>query len=108
MERTTRHPTRTDKSQAAAELPRLLTEKEIARYLRVSRDAITRFKRHCHDPIPYEKAGRRCLYDIAAVRAWTRRNATRDQHGGGRFLKAPAAIGHEQPEGQDLRARSPR
>lgn len=79
MQRTTPQPTRTAKSRAAAEFPLLLTESEVARYLRVSRDAITRFKRRRDDPIPYEKAGRRCLYDLDAVRAWTRRNARREQ-----------------------------
>ena len=57
----------------------LLTEKEVAVFLRVSREAITKFKRLPSDPLPYMKAGRRCLYDTKYVLAWAERNAKREQ-----------------------------
>jgi hypothetical protein len=111
MGQANRHPITTDKSQTAAELPRLLTEKEIARYLRVSRDAITRFKRRRNDPIPFEKAGRRCLYDLAAVRAWTRRSARSDRLSSDAFGSegpvASAGEEHAEPDAQAAQRSTP-
>lgn len=68
----------------------LLTEKEVAVFLRVSREAITKFKRLGTDAIPYMKAGRRCLYDPSRVLAWAERNAMHEQ---GRFTKTHATDG---------------
>ena len=57
----------------------LLTEAEIADFLRVSREAILRFKRDRVDPIPCFKAGRRYLYEPSEVLRWAKRQATRVQ-----------------------------
>ena len=52
----------------------LATEREAMAYLRVSREAIQRFRRAA-DPIPHLRAGRRYLYDLAEVREWALRQA---------------------------------
>lgn len=57
----------------------LLTEAEISAFLRVSREAILRFKRDRVDPIPCFKAGRRYLYEPSEVLRWAKRQATRVQ-----------------------------
>lgn len=56
---------------------RLLTEAEVAKYLRVSRDAIRRFRRRELDPIPCMKIGRRYLYDVVEVRRYGQKQAHR-------------------------------
>ena len=55
----------------------LLTEEEICELLRVSREAILKFKRDPIDPIPCFKAGRRFLYDQNQVLRWAKRHADR-------------------------------
>lgn len=55
----------------------LLTEQEACELLRVSREAILKFKRDSLDPIPFLKAGRRYLYDEAEIMKWAKRNARR-------------------------------
>ena len=57
----------------------LLTEAEVAGFLRVSREAILRFKRDAVDPIPCFKAGRRYLYEPSEVLRWAKRQAVRIQ-----------------------------
>lgn len=56
---------------------RLLTEAEICELLRVSREAVLKFRRHPNDPIPCLKAGRRYLYDTGKVLRWAERQADR-------------------------------
>ena len=60
-----------------AMVEKLLTEKEICEFLRVSREGIKRFKRDLTDPIPFLRAGRRFLYDPSEVLKWARRQARR-------------------------------
>ena len=54
----------------------LLTEEEMCRVLRISRDGILRCKR-AEDPIPHFKVGRRFLYDLEKVLRWAERQAKR-------------------------------
>lgn len=63
------------KVQAVVELnlPQLLTEEQLCRLFRVSRDAVLRFKRDPLDPIPFLKLGRRYLFELDAVLRWARR-----------------------------------
>jgi excisionase family DNA binding protein len=59
-------------------MPRaLLTEKEACEFLRISREAILKFRRDMKDPIPYLKVGRRYLYEESEVVKWAKRNARR-------------------------------
>lgn len=55
----------------------LLTEAEASQFLRVSREAVLRFKRDPVDPIPCYKAGRRFLFDAAEILKWAKRQAQR-------------------------------
>lgn len=55
----------------------LLTESEVCTFLRVSREAVLKFRRCTVDPIPCLKAGRRYLYDALEVTKWARRQAER-------------------------------
>ena len=55
----------------------LLTEKEVLSLLRVSQEAIKRFRELEDFPIPHYKVGRRYLYDRAAVLSWAEANARR-------------------------------
>ncbi len=56
---------------------RLLTEEEVCELLRVSRDAISKFRHDRLDPIPCFRAGRRWLYDREKVLRWAARAAKR-------------------------------
>jgi hypothetical protein len=56
---------------------KLLTEIELCRFLRVSRDAVVKFRKDLSDPIPYLKVGRRHLYNEDEVLKWARRAAKR-------------------------------
>jgi len=73
LERFLRTPDENDRKRP------LLTEAEVADFLRVSREAILRFKRDGVDPIPCFKAGRRYLYEPGEVLRWAKRQATRVQ-----------------------------
>lgn len=55
----------------------LMTEEEACDFLRVSREAIFKFRRDQVDPIPCFKAGRRYLYDPSEVLRWAKRQAER-------------------------------
>ncbi len=56
---------------------KLLTEVELCELLRVSREAVLKFRRDTVDPIPHFKAGRRYLYDEGEVLKWAKRSAGR-------------------------------
>ena len=53
-------------------MQKLLTEDEVARLLRVSREAILKFKRDKLNPIPCLRVGRRYLYEECEVLEWAR------------------------------------
>ena len=55
----------------------LLTEEEACKFLRISREAILKFKRDTVDPIPHLKAGRQSLYEESEILKWAKRNARR-------------------------------
>ena len=57
---------------------KLLTEKEVVDLLRVSQEAIKRFRELADFPIPHYKVGRRYLYDGEAVLSWAEENAKRE------------------------------
>ena len=59
----------------------LLREEEACRLLRISREAILRFKRDQVNPIPHLKVGRRFLYEEHEVIGWAKRSAKRDSQG---------------------------
>jgi hypothetical protein len=56
---------------------RLMTRREVARYLRVSLDGIRTLQRREVDPLPVLMAGRRFLYERREVLKWARREANR-------------------------------
>lgn len=70
-----------DRDNLASErrLRKLLTEEELSELLRVSRDALAKFRRDREDPLPFMMAGRRYLYDEAQVLKWATRQARRNR-----------------------------
>ena len=61
-------------------IEQLSTEAEAMRFLRVSREAMLKFRRDSLDPIPHAKVGRRYLYDLRKVLAWAERRAVRERY----------------------------
>lgn len=60
---------------------KLLTEEEACDFLRVSRDALAKFRRDKADPLPFMKAGRRYLYLESELISWAKRQARRSSPG---------------------------
>lgn len=56
----------------------LMTLSEVASYLRVNRDTVTRMRKDRLDPIPYLRVGKQIRFDKNAVIAWAERRARED------------------------------
>ena len=57
---------------------KLLTEVECAKYLRINRNSLKKFRNQRQDPLPYLKVGRRILYEPDKVVKWAARSAKRE------------------------------